>query len=232
MSRYRYVLLCALTFALCGSALADDTIEGLKERCHTYRQMTGRFAPIYEPLAQQMVDDYSLKDGVALEIGGGIGTFAIALAKKTNMTVYALDIDPLACRLCGYFADEAGMTGRVIPIEGDAQKMPLRDNLVDFIFSRGCIPFVPDQVAFLRECRRVLRRGGVGYVGHGGFGRLLDPDTRAELVKWRLSSFETSKPEGWNGPGDRFPELAAKAHLRHYRLVKEPDVGWWLEFRK
>jgi SAM-dependent methyltransferase len=232
MSRYRWVVLCVATLALCGTAFADDYIDGLKERCHTYRQMTGRFAPIYEPLAQQMVDDYGLKDGAALEIGGGIGTFAIALAKKTNMTVYALDIDPLACRLCGYFADEAGMTGRVIPVEGDAQKMPLKSNLVDFIFSRGCIPFVPDQVAFLRECRRVLRPGGVAYVGHGGFGRLLPPETRAELVKWRLSSFETHKPEGWNGPGDRFPELAAKAHLKHYRLIKEPDVGWWLEFRK
>lgn len=232
MKPYRAVLFLVLAIGLSPAGSADEYIEELKAECQTYRQMTGRFAPIYEPLAQQMVEDYGLKDGIALEIGGGIGTFAIALAKKTNMTVYALDIDPLACRLCAYFADQAGLRGRVIPIEGDAQNMPLRDNFVDFIFSRGCIPFVEDQVAFLRECRRVLKRGGVAYVGHGGFGRLLDPAIRAELVHWRLTTFEQNKPEGWHGPGDRFPELARKAHLKRFRLIKEPEVGWWLEFRK
>ena len=47
-----------------------------------------------------------------------------------------------------------------------------------------------------------------------------------------LEGFAKKKPEGWNGPGDRFPELAKAAGIEEHRLIKEPDVGWWLEVRK
>jgi SAM-dependent methyltransferase len=214
------------------AAAGDDYVEALKEKVSYYRVMTGRFAPIYEPLARQMVEDYDLKTGIAVDVGSNAGPFAIELAKKTQMKVYALDIDVWSMRLCGVLVDEAGLTGRVVPIEGDAQDMPLKDNLADLVFSRGCIPFWPDQVQGLRECYRILKPGGVGYVGHGGFGRLLDPKARAKLVKWRLEKFEQGKPEGWNGPKERMTELAEQAGINKYRLIKEPDVGWWLEFRK
>jgi SAM-dependent methyltransferase len=211
---------------------ADDYVETLKEKCHSYKAVTGRFAPMYEPLARQMVLDYNLKTGVAIDVGSGCSSFPMHLARMTEMKVYALDIDPWGMRLLGVLVDEAGLTGRVIPVEGDAQDMPFKDNFADFIFSRGSIPFWPDQVQGLRECYRILKPGGVGYIGHGGFGRLLDPETRAQLVKWRLGGFAKKTPEGWNGPGDRFPELAKKAGIKKYRLLKEPDVGWWLEMRK
>lgn len=211
---------------------ADDYVQALKEKVRFYRAMTGRFAPIYEPLARQMVEDYNLKTGIAVDVGSSAGAFSIELAKKTQMKVYALDIDVWSMRLCGVLVDEAGLTGRVVPIEGDAQDMPLKDNFADLVFSRGCIPFWPDHVQGLRECYRILKPGGVGYVGHGGFGRLLDPKARAKLVKWRMERFEQGKPEGWDGPKERMTELAEKAGIKEYRLIKEPDVGWWLEFRK
>jgi hypothetical protein len=51
-------------------------------------------------------------------------------------------------------------------------------------------------------------------------------------VKWRLERFEQKRPQGWNGPKEGLTELAKQAGIKRYRLVKEPDVGWWLEFRK
>ena len=224
-------LTAAVLLALQGVA-ADDYIEALKAKVPFYRVMTGRFAPMYEPLARQMVMDYDLETGIAVDVGSSCGAFAMELAKQTEMKVYCLDIDVWAMRLCGVLADEADLTGRVIPVEGDALDMPFKDDFADLVFSRGSIPFWTDQVQGLRECYRILKPGGVGYIGHGGFGRLLDPEIRERLVKWRLERFERAKPEGWHGPGDRLGELAEEAGIESYRLIKEPDVGWWLEIRK
>jgi SAM-dependent methyltransferase len=145
------------------------------------------------------------------------------------MTVYNLDLDPWAIRLCGVLVDEAGLTSRVIPIEGDAQDMPLREGLADFVFSRAVIPFVPDKVQFMREVYRILKPGGVAYVGHGGWGTLLDPEIRARLVEDRLRRWEEGRiPEGWEGPAEGMVDLAREAGIEHCRLITEPDVagGW------
>lgn len=227
------VVSVGLLAALALPTAADDYVEGLKARVRYYATMTGPRAAMYEPMARQMVQEYGLDSGVALEIGGSAGAFAMALAEKTQMTVYNLDLDVWAIRLCGVLVDEAGLTGRVIPIEGDALDMPLRDDFADFIYSRAVIPFVPDKVQFFREVYRVLKPGGVAYVGHGGFGMLLDPQVRQRLVEERLRRWaEDGPPEGWDGPGEGMVELAQLAGIEQYRLICEPDVGWWLEIRK
>jgi len=230
---YRVVGLGVLVLLAAGAAVGEDYLEALKAKVPYYQVMTGRFAPIYEPLARQMVLDYNLRTGIAVDVGSSCSPFGIELAKKTEMKVYCLDIDSWAMRLLGVLVDEAALTGRVIPIEGDALDMPFKDNFADFVFSRACIPFVPDQVQFMRECYRILKPGGVAYVGHGGFGRLLDAGARAKLVEWRLKRWqEEGPPPGWNGPKERMVELAQEAGIETYRLIKEPDVGWWLEIRK
>ena len=209
---------------------ADGYVEALKEKVPFYRTMFGSRAPMYEPLARQMVLEYDLSDGTAVEIGGNAGAFSMALAVHTEMTVYNVDLNPWAIRLCGVLVDEAGLTSRVIPLEGDALDMPLRADFADFVFSRAVIPFVPDQVQFMREVYRVLKPSGVAYVGHGGFGTLLDPEVRQRLVENRLTNWEP--PEGWDGPGERMTDLADQAGIAHHRLITEPDIGWWLEIRK
>lgn len=218
-----------------GLTAADDFIDSPKPQPRPRETAgRGRFAPMYEPLARQMVLDYGLKTGVAIDVGSSSSPFVIELARKTEMKVYALDIAAAAMRRLSQMVDEAGLTGRVITVEGDAMEMPFKDNFADLIFSRGCIPFIPDQVQMLRECHRVLKPGGVAYIGHGGFGRLLDPEIRDKLVKWRLGwgTEGRPRPKGWNGPKERMLDQAEQAGIENYRLIKEPDVGWWLEIRK
>ena len=226
----------AVVASLVPTACAEGYVAKLKKKVPYYRTMTGDRAPMYEPLARQMVQEYGLRDGVALDIGSSTSPFLIELARKTKMRCYAVDIDPWALRLLGVFIDQAGLAGRVSTVEGDWQSLPLRSNFADFIFSRGTIPFIPDKVRAVRETYRVLKPGGVAYIGHGGFGTLLDPAMRERLVQWRLE-WETGarqRPEGWDGPGERLPDLAREARIPEgkYRLITEPQVGWWLEIRK
>lgn len=222
-------LLCTLP-GLCGWA-AGDYLEALKQKVPFYKTMTGRFAPVYPALARQMVQDYGLKTGIAVDVGSNAGGFAMELARQTKMKVYAVDIDAAAVRLCGALVDQAKLTGRVIPLEGDALDLPFKDNFADFVFSRGSIPFWTDQVQGLRECYRILKPGGVAYVG-GGFGRLLDPAIRAQLVTRRLRwEREGRYPKGWHDIKD-LDKKARKAGIPNFRFLKEPQVGWWLEIRK
>ncbi len=239
-NRYPKSMVIAGIFLLTGCAGGDDYVGMLKQQVPGHeRHITGHFAPMWEPMARQMVQDYdleSLESGIALDIGSSTSPFLIELARLTDMRCYAVDIDSWAMRLLGVFVDEAGLTGRVIPVEGDWQELPFRDNYADFIFSRGTIPFVPDQVRAVRETYRVLKPGGVAYIGHGGFGTLIDPEDREKLVEWRLGweTGERERPDGWDGPGEAMPELARQAGLPSgsYRLITEPQVGWWLEIRK
>ena len=236
-NRYQKLMVIVGFFMLTGCTGGDDYVGMLKQQVPDHeRHITGHFAPMWEPMARQMVREYNLESGVAIDIGSSTSPFLIELARLTEMRGYALDIDPWAMRLLGVFVDEAGLTGRVVPVEGDWQELPFRDDFADFIFSRGTIPFVPDQVQAIRETYRVLKPGGVAHIGHGGFGTMLDPADRERLVAWRLGwdTGERSRPEGWDGPKEGLTDLARQAGLPEgsYRLITEPQIGWWLEIRK
>ncbi len=227
--------ICILLVSDTSVSEQDNYVSMLKEKVPGHeRHTTGNFAAVWEPMARQVIEDYNLSSGVALDIGSSCSPFLIELASKTDIIGYAVDIDSWAMRLLGVMVDEAGLTGRVIPVEGDWQDLPFKDNFADFIFSRGTIPFIPDKVQALRETYRVLKPGGVAFIGHGGFGRLLDKEERDRLVAWRLSwdTGDRERPAGWDGPKEGLLDLAEEAGIQNYRLIEEPDVGWWLEIRK
>ncbi len=231
----RIMFLASIAALSANGVLGDEYVAMLKEKVPGYeRHITGHFAPMWAPMARQMVQEYELSEGVALDIGSSTSPFLIELARLTELKCYAVDIDPWAMRLLGFFVDQAEPTGRVVPVEGDWQDLPFRDNFADFIFSRGTIPFVPDKVQALRETYRVLKPGGVAYIGHGGFGRLLEPQDRERLVQWRLGwdTGAQDRPGGWDGPKEGLVDLAREAGIPTYRLITEPQVGWWLEIRK
>jgi len=195
-----------------------------------YNTAVGKFAPIYPALAQQIVQDYGVTKGVCVDMGGGCGSLAMALAKITELKVYVLDIDPAAVRLCGLLTDEAGLRGRIMPIEGDAQDMPFRDNFADLVISRGSIFFWPDQLAGLREAYRVLKPGGVAYIG-GGFSRGLNPAIRTPLAE-EAAKMHQSRQGGWRALDEDLVARARQAGIENVRLEAEPIAGWWIEMRK
>lgn len=214
------------------SVHADDLRDRLTSEVRMYRVATGEFAPVYPALARQILEDYGIRQGVCVDIGGGTGHLAMALVRQSELKAYNLDIDPKAIRLSGILVDEAGLTGRVIPIEGDAQDMPFRDNFADLVVSRGSIPFWPDRVQGIRECYRILKPGGVAFIG-GGFSRILDPKVRTPIAKASAAKFAEKPPEGFRRPDD-LDDVARQAGIpeTQWRFLRESIIGWWLEIRK
>jgi SAM-dependent methyltransferase len=117
--------------------------------------------------------------GVALDVGSGHGAIAEGLARSFER-VYALEGGRRRCEL---LVERKGLKGldRVEVVHADAFAIPLNDASVDLIACNGTLEWValtvPGRVGlvqrrFLAELRRVLKPGGVLYIGiENRFGR-------------------------------------------------------------
>jgi len=85
-------------------------------------------------------------------------------------------------------------------IVADAHNLPFRDNSIDEIFAGHLIEHLENPLQFLKECRRVLRRGGMVTVVTPNFlskNAYLDPDHKHvfNFVKlWRLVKMAGLRP--------------------------------------
>lgn len=228
----RWTIAAALLLAASCSfgAESDSYKQQLIAKYPYYQNATTRFAPLYPALARQILEDYGIRSGVCVDLGGGSGQLAIELARASKLTVYVVDIDPIAVRLCNILADEAGLTGRVRGVEGDAQSMPLKTGFADLIVSRGSIFFWPDKAAGLREAHRVLKRGGVAYIG-GGFSRCLAPDTLKQLLGWAEEK-RAQNPAGWTEMPSSLVSDARERGIDARLLPSLTPFDWWVEIRK
>jgi tRNA (guanine37-N1)-methyltransferase len=65
-----------------------------------------------------------IQDGeIMTNMFAGIGMFSIMAAKKKKCTVYSLDINPIASKLCEKNIEMNKLVGKVISINGDASKI-------------------------------------------------------------------------------------------------------------
>jgi SAM-dependent methyltransferase len=196
-----------------------------------------RFQKVYENICQQLIDDYHVVQGVALDIGCGPGQMAVALAQMTKLRVIGVDIEPEAIEVAQGHAQEAGLADRCGFVCADAHSLPFPDNYADLIVSRGTLPFLRDQALAIREVYRVLKPGGVAFLG-GGMGRYT-PEAEARKLYPKGVSPETAL--SW-GPGETrkdsifpfpvrsFETLMTRAGITRYKVINEG--GRWVEIRK
>jgi len=65
-----------------------------------------------------------VQDGeIVINMFGGVGMFSIIAAKRKKCTVYNIDINPIAAKLCEKNIELNKLAGRVISIHGDAAKI-------------------------------------------------------------------------------------------------------------
>lgn len=187
------------------------------------------FAPIYPVIAEQVLAWSGIRDGLCLDLGSGPGLLSVALAEKSDLSVIALDAEPAMARIAQETAAER--TGRVAPVIGDVHCMPVRDNTASLIVSRGSIFFWEDRVQAFREIERVLRPGGVAFVG-GSFGTAELRDNIFAEMRRRNPSWDrdVARRSGQATPDLLRRELAASAVAGS--RVREEEAGFWVEIRK
>jgi malonyl-CoA O-methyltransferase len=114
-----------------------------------------------------------LEPSVVIDLGAGTGHASATLAKRYRSSrIVAVDLAPDMLVQAGR---QRSLLRRFDRVCADAARLPFRDASVDLVFSNLMLQWCnePDQV--FRECRRVLRPGGL--LTYTTFG----PDTLYEL---------------------------------------------------
>jgi ubiquinone/menaquinone biosynthesis C-methylase UbiE len=199
------------------------TSDGTNEEDYS-KNAAKRMMPAYLSVAQQVAEDYSKGAKNCLDLGCGPGELTLEVAKASGMEMTGLDIEPEGIELAIANAKEAGLDARTHWVAADVHALPFPDNSFDVVMSRGSINFWRDQVTALHEIMRVLKPGGVAFLG-GGSGRFMATDTAQ-----RTGAMPNMR--GFNFPFriDNTEALMARAGIADYRHLTEG--GSWIEFHK
>jgi SAM-dependent methyltransferase len=191
-------------------------------------ELNSLWRPIRPYLARQVGELYGRRDGSVIEIGPFSG-LAFELAAAGIGESFCMAVFPAG--VIGPLREEAAgahVSGRVRVVESDPQLSGLADSVFDLAVFRGAFFFPSFFTPDLKAVCRVLKEGGVAFVG-GGFGRYTPPEV-IDVVK------DCSKELNLSIGRVHFSEAALRAAVRAAGLAEKADFitegGLWVVLRK
>ena len=196
----------------------------------------GVLAPVYAPLAEQIVSDFDLseKEGIGIDLGSGPGTLIVELCEHTRLHWINADIDPNVFARFYRLAEQRGFGSRVSAMFADAHALPFHDDYADIIVSRGSFHFWDDKVRAFGEIYRVLKPGAPAFIGRGFSANL--PVETARAIRAKQSDkmkYDVDKA------ADELYDVMNALRIREFKIHRpQPpgsegvNYGVWVEFRK
>jgi ubiquinone/menaquinone biosynthesis C-methylase UbiE len=183
--------------------------------------------------------------GLWADLGCGAGGVGLALARQSKSTVLLVDPNPDALGEAVRAAQAQGVSERVVCLVARAEHLPLVDNYLDLVVSRGSVFFWEDAARGIREVHRVLRPGGCAMIG-GGCGSGYPDWARREFMRRRCEDVSEQGADALarfaeKRSPDTFHRLAVSAGLSHFEIVTDTGsvaseagegLGIWLRFTK
>ncbi len=232
----RFYMLALILF-FCGTGCFNgEPPSGEKNAVGMIRTSRKGLAPVYAPLAGQIVSDFDLsdKDGIGIDLGSGPGTLIVELCKRTRMHWINADINPNFFPNFFRQAEENDVGNQVSAILADAHSLPFRDNYADIIVSRGSYHFWEDKVLAFSEIYRVLKPGAVAYIGRG-FSRDLPVETAKKIRAKQGEKMKYNVDE----KAKEFDNIMNELRIKDYKIDRpkppgseDVNYGIWIEFHK
>ncbi|OOP56602.1 MAG: hypothetical protein AYP45_08280 [Candidatus Brocadia carolinensis] len=109
------------------------------------------------PWIHENIKRFDLKGKKVLEIGFGMGTDHLSLAKQGGI-MHGVDLTPRNLEITRKRFEIYGLKSELLV--NDAENLPYDDNSFDFVYSFGVIHHSPDTQRIISEIHRVLKPGG------------------------------------------------------------------------
>ncbi len=186
------------------------------------------FMPAIASTVRQVIEDYGVLEGICLDVGCGTALFSIELCRHSNLRIYALEREKAICEVARINIEKEQLTERIIPVLGDAHNLPFKNDFSDFVISRGSYHCWENKVQVFREIYRVLKKGGIGFVG-GGFGRYVS-DKELERMRLLRDRSLVENAKAYSSP-DKLQEIIDKAGIANFRIIYD-RAGLWAEIKK
>lgn len=199
----------------------------------------------YETVAEEILCECQLREGIWVDLGSGSGGVGLALAKRTLSTIVFIDPNDGVLQKALKKARESGFGKRVVAIGAQAESIPMPDNCTDMVVSRGSIFFWNDKAQGIREVYRILRPGGIAMIG-GGLGASYPKWARQEFIRRRHEGVKKRGTDAYRRfkearSSQTFRKIAEEAGLVNFEVDGNggapPDsskagLGIWLRFWK
>lgn len=220
-----------LIFFFCTSSNEPDSIAVRFDRL-----AREAFTEVYPSLADQILSDYDIREGVCLDLGCGPGYLGIEIAKRSNLRIIGVDIDPDAVEIANHNIRRENLNNCMTIEYGDVHQLRFADGTADLIVSRGSFLFWENIAQAFSEIYRVLKPGGVAFIG-GGMGRAITPEQK-EAIKLKVEQA---------GLMDRckrmitpimMQETLESLSIQNYKIMGDGPgdsgckCGMWIEIRK
>lgn len=110
--------------------------------------------------AEQLLDHLDIQGSMSvLDLGAGTGYFAIPAARRTEGTIYTLDVEPRMLERISERSGEEGLSN-IQTVEGVFEHIPLEDQKVDRVIASMVLHEAESLEQALFEINRVLQPGG------------------------------------------------------------------------
>ncbi|MDD4127717.1 MAG: class I SAM-dependent methyltransferase [Methanomicrobium sp.] len=207
--------------------------KNAKEKAESMDKISkGLFAPAYPAIAEKIVKVCKITKGKCIDAGAGSGMLSISLAKITDLDIDLLEISEESKKFAERNIASEDLENRCRFVLGDVESMPYDDNYADLIASRGSVFFWKDLKKAFKEIMRVLKPGGIAFVG-GGFGKGAVRDKICSEMAKEDSEWEKNSTEGKRKTVENRLKIitALEEEEIPYESISD-DSGFWIVLRK
>lgn len=159
-----------------------------------------------------------------VDLGCGVAGSACYLAARLPVRITGITLSPVQARLAQARIREAGVSDRVVCLEGDYNELPAEVGTADLAYAIESFVHGPAPDRFFAQCRRLLRPGGV---------LVICDDFRRPTMDQRAADAIDRFRRGWhvNTLLDR-EALVALARAHGFDHDSTVDLSPYLELRR